>query len=152
MRALFAELAAFPVRLEAWLATCPSERLRHRPTPEAFAPVEHLWHLADLEVEAYSTRMQRLMEEDHPQLNDFDGSAVAKEREYLRRDPLEALSRFRIARMDLIQRFEALPSEAWAREGVQDGVGPLRMADIPLQMFEHDAGHWRDLQNMDHAV
>ncbi len=148
MRALFLELEAFPLRLEAWLAYRSAGAVRRRPNPTSFAPVEHLWHLADLEMEGHSLRVRRLLEEDSPVLEDFDGAALARERDYLRKDPLEALNRFRSARHGLIKLFEALPPEAWLRAGVQAGVGPLALSDLPIRMIEHDAGHWRELQAM----
>jgi hypothetical protein len=57
--AALVELAPMASRLEALLAACPPERLRTRPRSEAFAPVEHLWPLADLETEAYGVRLRR---------------------------------------------------------------------------------------------
>jgi len=38
----------------------------------AFCPVEHCWHLADLEREGYGVRIQRLLRENQPLLRDFD--------------------------------------------------------------------------------
>ncbi len=146
MRALFLELEAFPVRLEAWLSSRSDECLRRRPSPGSFAPVEHLWHLADLEAEGYALRARRLLDEASPELVDFDGTTVARERNYLRKDPLEALQWFHAARHELIQLFEALPPDAWLRDGIQAGVGPVRLGDLPIRMVEHDAEHWQELQ------
>lgn len=144
--AALSELEPMASRLEAWLAACPPERLRQRPSPEAFAPVEHLWHLADLEAEAFGVRLRRLRDEDHPWLPDFLGDAQAQARNYLAKDPLEALRQFRSARALNLERFWELSEEAWRRQGEQEGVGPLTLEQLPERMVQHDLDHWRALR------
>lgn len=141
-----AELAPMASRLEALLAACPPQRLRARPAPESFAPVEHLWHLADLEAKVYGMRLRRLRDEVRPRLLDFEGAAAAAQGNYLARDPFEALRRFRAAREANLAAFAALDEAAWNREGEQEKLGPLRLADLPVLMAAHDLDHWRELR------
>src|ERR1700682_4947246 len=53
--------------------------------------------------------------------------AKACERSRARQDNIDALAR-------------VTPSE-WTRRGLQQGVGPVSLGDIPIMMLEHDAGH-----------
>ena len=53
-----------------------------RPLAGGFAMIEHVWHLADLETDAYESRIRRILEEDEPELPNFDGEAVAAKRKY----------------------------------------------------------------------
>src|SRR5262245_35174904 len=48
----------------------------------AFCPLEHVWHLADLEREGFAVRISRLQAEAEPVLADFDGARIAAERNY----------------------------------------------------------------------
>src|SRR5260370_1279109 len=52
--------------------------------------------------------------------------------------PLEAFAAARAANLGLLR---SLDEAEWAREGQQDGVGPVRLLDLPRMMAEHDAGH-----------
>ncbi len=71
---LLSKLQAMPDFLEASFGTVsPLEAATPGPNG-AFSPVEHCWHLADLEREGYAVRIRRLLEEDNPGLPDFDGT------------------------------------------------------------------------------
>jgi hypothetical protein len=117
------------------------ETLR-RPGPDgAFSLVEHAWHLADLERMGYAERLRRLEEETEPALPDFDGARVARERDYRSLSFAEGVRAFREARSHNLTVLRALPPTAWSRAGTQEGVGPVRLADIPRMMAEHDGSH-----------
>jgi hypothetical protein len=119
------------------------ERLRTR--AGGFALVEHVWHLADLEREAYGVRIRRLLNEEEPRLSNFDGGRIARERAYVARDLAEGLGVFALARRRNVERLRAVAVEDWSREGMQDGVGPLRLSDVPRMMAEHDREHTAEI-------
>jgi hypothetical protein len=108
--------------------------------------VEICWHLADLEAEGYSVRIRRLLVEDQPKLPDFDGAAIAKARDYRRLSLSDALALFRAARRANITMLRTLTETQWARSGVQEGVGPVSVCDVPMMMAEHDAGHHSEVK------
>jgi hypothetical protein len=118
-----------------------------RPGPDnGLSPVEQCWHLADLEREGFGLRMRRLRAEDQPQLPDFDGAAIARERDYRSKSLAEGLAAFRRARADNLAFIVAIGVEEWQRAGVQDGVGPVTLCDIPVMMSEHDAAHRAEVE------
>jgi hypothetical protein len=113
-----------------------------RPGPEgAFSPVEQCWHLADLEREGFGVRIRRLLREEDPYLADFDGSRVAKEREYAKRSLADGIAAFRDARAANLATLRAVPAAEWSRRGTQEGVGRVALCDLPHMMAEHDAAH-----------
>jgi DinB superfamily len=116
------------------------------PGPDgALAPVEQCWHLADLEREGYGLRIQRLLGEADPVLADFDGARIARERAYRSRSLAEGLAAFREARRQNLARLRALTAAEWPRTGIQEGVGPIALCDVPAMMAEHDAGHRQEI-------
>jgi hypothetical protein len=119
------------------------ERIRAR--AGGFSLVEHVWHLADLEKEAYAVRVRRLLSEERPRLSNFDGDRVARERGYAARDLAEGLGVFALARRRNVERLRAVSAEEWSREGIQDGVGALRLSDVPRMMAEHDREHTAEI-------
>jgi hypothetical protein len=117
------------------------------PGPDgSFSPVEQVWHLADLEREGFGVRLERLRVEDHPQLPDFDGDRIAKERNYRALSLRDGLSAFEMARKANLQTLRSLPLEAWARSGSQEGVGPVSLCDIPLFILQHDQAHVAEIR------
>ncbi len=112
----------------------------------AFAPVEQVWHLADLESEGFGVRIRRLRDETDPHLPDFDGARVAKDRNYVALSLPEGLRAFETARAANIATLLSLEPEAWARGGTQEGVGPIALRDLPLLMRDHDRAHIAEIR------
>src|SRR5258708_32685873 len=70
-------LAAMPAFVEAAIEAASGEELAFRPGEEGeFSLVEHACHLRDLEREGYLVRVLRVLAEDTPALDGFDGAAV----------------------------------------------------------------------------
>jgi hypothetical protein len=117
------------------------------PGPDGgFSLLEQAWHLADLEREGFGARIDRLEREERPFLPDFDGARVARERDYPSRRLDEGLAAFRAARARNLDRLRTLPEPSWRRSGVQEGVGDVTLADIPVRMAEHDASHRQEIE------
>jgi DinB superfamily len=144
--ALLAQLEAMPGLLRsAFAALSPAEAAAPGPG-DSFAPVEHCWHLADLEREGYAVRIRRLLAEDAPVLPDFDGARIAAERGYRTRSLTAGIEAFREARAGNVEALRALGERDWLRPGTQDGVGPVTVCDLPAMMAEHDEGHRSEIE------
>ncbi|HEY7699051.1 MAG TPA: DinB family protein [Vicinamibacteria bacterium] len=144
---LFRELEAMPDFLtEAFGRLSPEEAAA--PGPEgAFSPVEHCWHLADLERLGFGKRIERLRAETEPFLPDFDGARIAREREYRKLSLAEGIDAFRRARRANLEALKSLEPSEWLRKGEQEGVGPVALCDIPSMMAEHDLSHRSEIED-----
>jgi hypothetical protein len=139
-RALLERLSGMPTFLdEAFSGLTRAEALIEG--ADGFSPVEQCWHLADLERDGYAVRIRRLLNEVEPELPDFDGEQVARERNYKSLSLDQGLEAFRRARAENLAALRALTSSEWERRGRQEGVGRVGLCDIPLMMSEHDAAH-----------
>jgi hypothetical protein len=138
---LLTRLETMPDELRQAAAALGESRHRVPPPGGGFCLVEQVWHLGDLEREGYGERLRRILGEAEPHLPDFDGARVAAERDYRSRSLAEGLAAFAAARAANVALLRSLPREAWERAGVQEGVGRVALADIPLMMGEHDASH-----------
>jgi DinB superfamily len=143
--ALLADLEAMPDYLAAAFAGLSAADAAVPGPDGALAPVEQCWHLADLEREGYGLRIQRLLGEVDPVLADFDGARIARERAYRSRSLAEGLTAFRQARGRNLARLRTLTAGEWPRTGIQEGVGPIALCDVPAMMAEHDAGHRQEI-------
>ncbi len=143
---LLRQLAAMPEFVASAFAGVPASDLTRGTAASPFSPVEHAWHLADLEREGYGVRLRRLLDEPHPHLADFDGDRIARERNY-RALPLdEALAAFRAARAANLALLHALTPELASRAGTQEGVGRITLAEVPAMMAGHDAAHRAEIE------
>jgi hypothetical protein len=141
-------LEALPPLVLRALSGLSVGELRRRPRAGGFAAVEHAWHLADLEVEGFAVRIERLLGEELPQLPDFDGDGAALDRRYLARDTFQALQVFQEARAANLARLAAQPERAWTRAGTHEVLGPLTLGDLPEQMLRHDRFHAEELADL----
>jgi hypothetical protein len=143
---VFEHLSRTPALIGEVAASVPEPLARVRSGP--FALVEHAWHMADLERDAFGERIRRLLAEDDPFLPDFDGERAARERGYLRLDLAKALAAFAAARTETLRLLRALPADAWGRSGRQEGVGPVKLADLPERIAAHDRSHFGEIADL----
>jgi len=139
--ALLGELAGMPAFLRAAFEGLAADALARRGPNGAFAPIEQVWHLADLEDEGFGYRIDRLLHASNPTLADFDGSAVAEARHYRTLSFAAGLDKFARARAANLGALRAIEGEAWSRSGTQEGVGPVTLCDMPLFLAQHDRAH-----------
>jgi hypothetical protein len=147
------ELEAIVGRLEAMIecvsravAAVGPARATERTAGGGFSLVENVWHLADLEREGYAARLTRLRHEPEPALPDFDGDRLAVERDYQSLSLERGLAAFIRARRDNLAALRSIVGDEWDRAGTQDGVGRVRLEDVPRMMLRHDAGHRAEIQ------
>src|SRR5262249_48426729 len=109
--------------------------------------VEHCCHLRDLEEEGYTLRLRRMLREDSPVLEDFDGGAVAAGRAYPAQDLGAARQAFAEARSRNLLVLAGLDAAALARTarfGEHGTISVVRLAEL---VVEHDAGHLSELED-----
>lgn len=142
---LFAQLAAMPAFLQETFGALSAQDATWRASGDTFAPVEHCWHLADLERDGFAVRIRRLLSENAPLLPDFDGARVAEEGQYIMRSLAEGLKAFLDARLATLDELRAIAPLDWSRTGTQEGVGVVALGDIPRMMAAHDAAHRQEI-------
>jgi hypothetical protein len=145
---LLLTLESTPALLSRAAQECSPREAARRPTVGGFSLLEHVWHLADLEREAYGSRIRRLLTEEEPSLANFDGDRVARERGYQSRNLAEGLAAFDRARRRNVERLRAVPAAAWKRAGVQESIGQITLADVPRLMAEHDRAHTDEIRGL----
>ena len=143
---LLRDLAGMPEYLRDRFASLPPDLLTTAGPNGMFSPVEQVWHLADLEAEGFGARIERLLTELNPYLPDFDGTAIAEARNYKSRSLAEGLERFATARLANLERLRSVPDNAWARAGVQGGVGEVALCDMPAFLKQHDEAHKNEIR------
>jgi hypothetical protein len=140
-------LGAMPAFVEAALHEAGEENFSLRPSPDMFALVEQACHLRDLEREGYLVRVRRILSENRPALDGFDGQAVAAARDYASQDAHAAAQDFAAARRELVAVVGALAPDALRREATFEGRG-ITLAELLGMIDAHDTGHREEIERI----
>lgn len=143
---LLDRLGSMPRFLEACAQRLPHAEWTRQPSPGLFALVEHCCHLRDLEEEGYMLRLRRMLREDMPALDDFDGGAVAARRNYPEQDLAAAVKAFAEARARNLAVLSTLDARALFRAATFIEHGTITVQRLAELMAEHDASHRGELE------
>jgi hypothetical protein len=138
-------LGEMPAILGDALARATPAQLRHRPDAQSFCLLEHACHLRDLEREGYAVRLSRILEEDRPTLESFEGDAIARERDYMSQDAHGAAAQFARARAAFLERARSLTGDEMSRVASIMGR-TITVCDLLAMMVEHDRGHREEIE------
>jgi hypothetical protein len=145
---LIKSLASTADELERLLRDLPNDALRRPPSSDEFSALENVCHLRDIEIDGYTTRIDRILNEECPALPDIDGARLACEREYNNQDLAEALDAFAQARKRNVAVLSEISEAQLARSGFLAGVGEVTLGKLLSMMHEHDEGHLADLKRI----
>ena len=142
-----AALSAMPRFLEAALQAADPGELTLRPAEDGFSLVEQACHLRDLEREGYLARVRRILAEDVPGLEGFDGAAVARARDYPAQDAHAAARDFAAARREVVALLAPLRADELARAAMFSGKR-ITLAGLVAMMCDHDRGHREEIEKL----
>jgi DinB family protein len=138
-------LAATSGELRAAIAGAGAAVLARRPALDAWAPVEVVCHLRDLE-ESFFDRLTAALTEDEPRFPTTSPGRWASERQYLRQDAVTAAETFATRRTETLALFHTLGPDGWTRAGYQlDSRGRRTVDDFLAIMAWHDENHLSQL-------
>jgi uncharacterized damage-inducible protein DinB len=139
-------LVATRNELAAMVREVDAETLARRPAPEAWAAVEVVCHMRDLE-ESFYDRLALILAADEPRFPTTHPGRWASERQYLRQDARAAAMAFAARRTETLTLLAGLSSAAWGRAGHQvDSRGRRTIEDFLIVMAWHDENHLAQLR------
>jgi hypothetical protein len=139
-----ARLDATPAELTARLSAAPAV-LGRRPAPAAWAPVEVICHLRDLE-ESFHDRLALILTSDEPCFPTTNPERWAEERQYLRHDAHGAARAFARRRAETLTLLRGAGAGDWTRAGRQlDSRGRRTLDDFLTLIAWHDDNHLEQL-------
>jgi hypothetical protein len=144
-------LAAMPAFVAAAIDAASGDELLFRPGEGEFSLTEQACHLRDLEREGYLERVRRILAEDVPALDSFDGDAVAAARDYPSQDARAAARDFAAARREVVALLQPAGAAQLARAATFDGRR-ITLHDVVGMMVEHDRGHREEIEAIVEAL
>lgn len=133
-------LAAVPDELGRLLADRSQDELSQPSQDGGWGIVEILPHFVDWEG-VIRSRVERIVGEDTPELEEHDDSLWAIEHDYSSQDPQTALAAFRTQRLALVDLLETLDDAAWNRAAILPKHGVITMHWLLNNVCDHDARH-----------
>jgi DinB superfamily len=143
---VLASLAQTPSTLAKLMDGLSESHLRAKDSPDEFSIVENLCHLRDIEIEGYTVRINRILTEVGPTLDDIDGARLALERNYNYQSAQEALTEFQGARLANVDVLRGVDEQQLNREGVLQGVGTVTLQKLLSMMRDHDEDHLSEIR------
>lgn len=140
-------LASVPDELARLLADRSPEELSQPSQDGGWGIVEILPHFVDWE-RVIRSRVDRILAEDTPVLEEHDDSLWAIEHDYSSQDPMTALAAFRDQRLALVEFLEALDEAAWRRGGILPKHGDITLHWLLDNVCDHDARHLMQVKDV----
>jgi len=145
-------LADTPTRAAHLTRGLSEQQLSRKPNPDFFSLREHVLHLRDIDIEGYEKRVQRILTESSPVLEDVNGGQLARERNY-NAQPLEpALVELAIARAASLERLQQCQESDLERTAEMQGSGLVTLRRLLEMWMRHDAEHLADMKELRRAL
>lgn len=143
---LLRRLEGQPADVAALIAAAPEAEWRRRQTADGANLSQLLVHVRDAERLAYWPRIQRILAEDAPLLDQFPHHRWSLETARPAEPLAEVAADFTRTRAEVTQRLQALPPEAWSRSGFHPPSGPRTLQWWVERLYTHARNHlteWR---------
>jgi FMN phosphatase YigB (HAD superfamily) len=141
--AMQAILRSTPAALDTLCRGLPAQAWTKRSEPGEWALTEILCHLRDVEREVNLPRLQLVLGEANPFISGKDTDPWAEQRQYLRQNGSQALTKFTAARLEQLGLLEAARLEDWDRPARHSIFGPTRLSELVGINAAHDRLHIR---------
>ncbi len=137
-----------PLEIKRLLEGLSPSETRWKPESGEFSVLENICHLRDIEAEGYSVRIKRILADDNPFLEDIDGAAIAKERDYNSQELKSAVDAFTKTREENIRILRGLSFEQLVRIGTFQDSGQVTLERLVEMIKEHDDVHIAELKSL----
>lgn len=126
-----------------YLGKLPAEELQRVPAPDEWTLHQVAAHVRDVEVEVFLYRLKRMLKEENPAVESFDGDTWMRER-YSAGEPVKKIAaEIRAARKKQIALLKKAKDKDWARTARHSAYGKISVE----WMMTHAANH-----SMEHAA
>jgi hypothetical protein len=128
------------------MAEVSEEDARWKPAEDRFSIAEVLSHLSHSEGHCYRTRVDRFLNEEHPEFEPDDAQMHLDR--YRDADPEEDFGHFEEQRETNVEFLRGLPAEAGNRVARHREAGEITLAQMLNEWALHDLGHIRQIAEL----
>lgn len=143
-----AQIRHTPQLFQLLLMGISTDDLGWKPSPSRFSISEILAHLAHVDEHCFGLRLNRVMEEDSPHLDEYDDAAfLTQPPDFLENGPAR-LDGFTATRTHWMKRIEGVTVEHADRVGHHSKLGAITVAELIHEWAFHDLGHVRQVAEL----
>jgi len=142
------QLEATPEILRALLDGITAEQAQWKPAPDRFSLAEAIEHLSHVESRAFRARVEMMVNENNPAIEEYDQNAHAAAGAYSGRDAEDSFDHWEEQREDNIAYLSGLPAQAIARTGMHRNLGSITIGELLNEWAFHDLGHIRQIAEL----
>ncbi|HTX37599.1 MAG TPA: DinB family protein [Bryobacteraceae bacterium] len=139
-------LEATPKILRGLMCELSDEDARWKPAADRFSVAEVLGHLSHAEGHCYGARLDRFLQDAHPELEPYDPQQHLDV--YRAADPEDAFDHFEEQRESNLERLRGLPAGAANRRARHKRVGEITLSEMLHEWALHDLGHIRQVAEL----
>jgi hypothetical protein len=146
------QLEATPEILRLVMAGLSTEDTLWKPAADRFSIAEALEHLSHTEGHYFRTRVERMVEDDHPALEPYDQDAYFASGQYSGRSAEDSFDHFEEQRELNLEYLGELEDSAANRSGRDPELGEITVSHLLNEWAFHDLGHIRQIAEIVRAL
>jgi hypothetical protein len=139
------QLREIPITYHQALRAADDQAIRHRPAVGEWSAIEVLGHMID-KMDFWSNRVERILQEERPDLPAYDQDAVVRDHGYQLADPVVLLEQLQQRCERFAALVAALPASALQREGVHSEFGPMTIRQCIQAVLDSVPEHLAQLR------
>jgi hypothetical protein len=124
---------------DRWRRVLAGARVRDRPRPEVWSPLEYACHVRDVH-RLFTARVGLMLAEDDPEFADWDQDGAAVAGRYWEQQPEAVADELAQAAEVTAARYDAVPPDAWGRTGRRSNGAMFTVTSIGRYHL-HDVVH-----------
>ncbi len=136
-----------PERIQRLIEDEPDADLCRAGMGGSWGAVEHIAHFKDFD-EVTLERVELILTQENPEIDDFDTDVRAIERDYHAENPHATADEFATLRAMLVNRLDGLTDADWQRTARHPDLGVITIDTLIRRLDEHDVQHYTALKDV----
>jgi len=128
----------------AWDVVLSDKKVRDRPSPEKWSPLEYACHVRDV-FRLYEQRLSLMLTVDDPLFANWDQDATAEQDRYGEQDPADVLAGLRGAAETLATSFTGVNGDQWDRTGRRSDGAEFTVESFARYLIHDPVHHLYDV-------
>jgi len=130
-----------------YLGRLPAEELQRVPAPNEWSLHQVAAHVRDVEQQVFLYRLKRMLKEENPAVENFDGDAWTREHYSASESVKKIAAEIRVARKKQIALLKQAKDKDWARAARHSTYGKVSIEWLMTHAANHTMEHAAQLGN-----
>ncbi len=142
------QLESTPEILRILFEELSEEEASWKPAPDRWSIAEVMEHLSHVEAHGFRARIDQMMEQETPQLKEYNQEVLAAAGQYSGRDFEDSFDHWEDQRETNVEYLSSLAPAVLGRTAQHETFGLITISDLLNEWAFHDLGHIRQLMEL----